>query len=281
MSGPVVLGVFQSKDFVGLSNLRRVCEAARDVAQVEFEPYVASSHVDLAEDLIAGDIGIAWMPPIFAGDLIEQHLATPLALPVRAGKTAYHAALIGRKGGPRSIAEMQGLRVGWVAQDSASGYLLPRTHIAAQGHDVATFFAREQFYQGHRAVVDAVSRGEIDVGATRCHLKPDGSLLRGSWTDGDGHSARPVVLVQAIGPIPNDTLVAGPSLPATTRATLTRWLLSLPAQTKPLFDALFDTSEFRPADASHYDALRHVVRAARARGYDALPRASRSAFRVR
>jgi ABC-type phosphate/phosphonate transport system substrate-binding protein len=89
------------------------------------------------------------------------------------------------------------------------------------------------------------------------------------------------VLVQAIGPIPNDTLVAGPSLPATTRAALTRWLLALPAETKPLFEALFDTSEFRPAETSHYDALRHVVRAARARGYDALPRASRSAFRVR
>jgi hypothetical protein len=66
-------------------------------------------------------------------------------------------------------------------------------------------------------------------------------------------------------------------LPATTRAALTRWLLALPAETQPLFDA----SELRPAETSHHDALRHVVRAARARGYDAIPRASRSAFRVR
>lgn len=277
----VAIGVVQNKDFVGLSNLRKVCDAAREIAQIDFEPYVATSHEDLAEDLIAGDVGIAWMPPIFAANLIEQHLATPLALPVRAGRTVYHAAMIGRKGGPKSIAEMKGLRVGWVAADSASGYLLPRTHIAAQGHEVATFFAREQFYQGHRAVIDAVTRGEVDVGATRCHLNADGTLMRGSWTGADGQSARPVVLVQAVGPIPNDTLIAGAALPATTRAMLTRWLLALPPAAKAMFEALFDTSEFRPAEPGHYDALHHVVRAARARGYDALPRPSRSAFRVR
>ena len=73
------------------------------------------------------------------------HTATPLAIPTRRGATVYHAALIVRRDGPKTIEECRGRRATWVQRDSAADYLVPRLHMAAQGLDVLRFFSRELF----------------------------------------------------------------------------------------------------------------------------------------
>jgi ABC-type phosphate/phosphonate transport system substrate-binding protein len=83
-----------------------------------------------------------------------------------------------------------------------------------------------------------------------------------------------------MGPIPNDALVGSSELPATARTGLTRWLFALDAQGKAAFQRFLGASELRIPSPAHYEAMRHVLRAARARGQDALPPESRMRMRI-
>jgi ABC-type phosphate/phosphonate transport system substrate-binding protein len=274
-------GIVRGADFVGLSTLRKLCEAAGAALGMPVEGTLVPDHRSLADDLAGGHVAFGWVSPLFALTLLERQLATPLAIPVRKGQIAYHSALITKKGGPKTLAELAGTRVAWVDQDSVAGYVVPRTHLAAAGHDVRKLFGRETFHHGHRTVVDAVARGEADVGATYCQLGEDGQVIGGAWYDAAGERARPIDVLTTMGPIPNDALLAAAKVPASVRVTLTRFLLTPPKEVIPLLEGVFDSSQFRVADASHYEPLGHTLRTARARGYDALPSDSRTAIRIR
>jgi phosphate/phosphite/phosphonate ABC transporter binding protein len=274
-------GIVRGADFVGLSTLRKLCEAAGSALGMPVEATLVPDHRSLAEDLAGGHVAFGWLSPLFALTLLDRELANPLAIPVRKGQIAYHSALITKKGGPKTLAELGGTRAAWVDQDSVAGYVVPRTHLAAAGHDVRRFFGRETFHHGHRAVVDAVARGEADVGATYCQLGDDGQVVGGAWYDANGERTRPIKVLTTMGPIPNDALLAAAKVPASVRVTLTRFLLTPPKEVQTLLEGVFDSSQFRVADATHYEPLGHILRTARARGYDALPSDSRTAIRIR
>lgn len=259
-----------------------LCERASDEAGVRFTPVIATTYRELVDALEAGELGLAWMPPVPTLELVENmRVATPLAIPARRGRTAYHAALIVRRGGPRSIDELRGRRAAWVQRDSAAGYLVPRMQLAAQGHDVLRFFSRELFVHSHPAVIDAVAAGDADVGATYCHVDAaTKQLSRAPWTDDDGRPLRPVEAIATFGPIPNDALVSSNELPVAARAALTRWLLDLDPRARDLFERILGAHDFRVPSPDHFDALRHSLRAARARGHDAMPPESRRSIRA-
>lgn len=263
------------------SPLEELCALASQAAGVTFEPYVVGSYAELTAALDDGEVGLAWLPPVPTIELENRHRASVLAIPARRGQTTYHSAFIVRRGGPKTLAELKGRRAAWVQRDSAAGYLVPRMHLAAQGFDVLRFFARELFVHGHAAVIDAVVSGEADVGATFCNCDPvTGAVVRSAWQDESGQSIRPIEPLVTMGPIPNDALVASAELPAPARSALTRWLLSLEGRGREIFDALLGASDFRVPAPNHYEMLRHALRAAHARGHDALPPSSRMRMRV-
>ncbi len=260
--------------------LAKLCDAASEATGLRFSAFMAATYHELADGIAEGEIGLAWLPPVPCIELEDRDLAAPLAIPARRGAIAYHAALIVRRGGPRTIADLKDCRAAWVDRDSSSGYLVPRLALAAQGVDVLRYFARELFVHAHARVVNAVVHGEADVGATFCNLDASGRVVRGAWLDDDGHSLRPIETLATMGPIPNDALVGSHELPVTARAALTRWLLALDAESRGGFERLMGTGDLRVPSRSHYDDLRHVLRAARARGQDALPPSSRMRMRV-
>jgi phosphate/phosphite/phosphonate ABC transporter binding protein len=261
--------------------LEELCEQASQASGVRFTPWIASSYKELADAMDDNEVGLAWMPPLPTLDLVNRGTAEPLAIPARQGTTSYHAALLVRRGqGPKTLAALQGRRVAWVDRESAAGYLVPRIFLAAQGIDVLRFFSREVFVHAHSAVIDAVATGDVDVGATYCHLDASGQVHRGGWLDEAGHAVRPLEVLATMGPIPNDALVAARELPVAARSGLLRWLVSLDGPSRERFDRVLSASEFRVPAPDHFDALRHVVRAARARGHDALPSDSRMRMRV-
>ena len=83
-----------------------------------------------------------------------------------------------------------------------------------------------------------------------------------------------------MGPIPNDALVAASEVPAAARSALTRWLLTLDGRAKDIFDGSARLGRFPRPGHDHYEVLRHALRAAHARGHDALPPSSRMRMRV-
>lgn len=260
--------------------LEELCQLASQAAGVQFTPWIATSYKELADAMDDNEVGLAWMPPLPTLDLMSRGIADPLAVPARGGGTSYHAALVVRRNGPKTLAELAGRRVAWVDRESAAGYLVPRMFLATQGFDVLRFFSRELFVHAHGAVLDAVASGDADVGATYCHVDASGRAVRGAWTDDAGNAVRPLEVLATMGPIPNDALVAARELPAAARSGLLRWLVSLDEETRQRFDRVLSASEFRVPAPDHFEALRHVVRAARARGHDAMPSDSRMRMRV-
>jgi phosphonate transport system substrate-binding protein len=275
-------GIVRSNDWgQGQSPFEELCALASAAAGLRFEPVIAASYAELTAAILDGEVGLAWLPPVPTIELETRAAASVLAIPARRGATTYHAAFIVRRGGPKTLAELRGRRAAWVQRDSAAGYLVPRMHLAAQGFDVLRFFARELFVHSHTGVIDAVVSGEADVGATFCTVDASsGLVVRSAWQDEEGQSIRAVEALTTMGPIPNDALVAAAELPAASRAALTRWLLTLDGRAKEIFEGMLGSGDFRvPAD-NHYEILRHALRAAHARGHDALPPDSRMRMRV-
>jgi phosphonate transport system substrate-binding protein len=279
-------GIARANDWSdGKAPFEELCALASTAAGVRFEPVMTSSYDELALAIRDGEVGLAWLPPVPTIELEGRGAASVLAIPTRRGATMYHAAFIVRRGGPKTLAELRGRRAAWVQRDSAAGYLVPRMHLAAQGFDVLRFFSRELFVHSHGGVVDAVLAGDADVGATFCNIDaPSGKVVGSAWHDESGVSIRPIDVITTMGPIPNDALVASTELPAGARSSLTRWLLTLDAQAsgraKHIFERLLGAGDFRVPAPNHYEMLRHALRAAHARGHDALPPESRMRMRV-
>lgn len=288
MSATFGFGIVQANDWQaqrssrgGRTPLEELCALASETSGIPFGPFVANSYAELTAAIEDGEVGLAWLPPVPTIELESRRVASVLAIPARRGQTTYHAAFIVRRGGPKTLAELRGRRAAWVQRDSAAGYLVPRMHLAAQGFDVLRFFARELFVHSHSAVIDAVVNGEVDVGATFCNCDgATGKVLQSAWQDEAGQSIRPIEPLVTMGPIPNDALVAATELPAHARASLTRWLLAPDARARTLFEGLLGSGDFRLAAENHYEVLRHALRAAHARGHDALPPESRMRMRI-
>lgn len=250
------------------TRLRELCTIVSEATDASFEPYHATSYGDLAAAIRYGDVGIAWMPPIPAIELEEDGAATPLALPARQDSTSYYSALITRESRGKALADLHGMRVAWVDRESAAGYLVPRLHLSSLGFDVKHFFAQELFEHSHLGVVDAVVSGAADVGATFCTLDPQTNrVLTAGWTAADGSTIRNVFVAATIGPIPNDVIVASTRVPASIRSALTRWLLAPDERSCDLLAELFQVRTFKVASPEHFETLRHVIRASRARGF--------------
>ncbi len=249
-----------------------ICELVTKASGERFVPFFATSYRELASALAEGKAGLAWMPPIPAVELEDDGHGTVLALPARKGMATYHAALITRKGGPSTIEQCAGKSVAWVDSESASGYVIPRMHLASLGIDVPRFFGKEIFLRTHDAVVDAVVAGRATVGATFCNFAPGSKrIVNAGWTDPDGTKPRAVELLASAGPIPNDAIVGSSKLPLPLRASITRFFLDIGPRGKQLFEQLLRANEFRVFPAGHFDPLKHMVRVARVRGFSIPP----------
>jgi phosphate/phosphite/phosphonate ABC transporter binding protein len=265
-------GLARSHEVSSLQSLfAELCELISKATGTTFTPNHALTYRELADALRRGEVGIAWMPPIPAIELQDQGACTALVLPSRGGQTSYHAAIIVRRGGPKTLAELKGRRIAWVHRDSASGYLVPRLHLSSLGYEVLHFFSREIFVGSHIAAIDALVGGQVDATVTFCSLDGAGRVVTAGWTAADGSNVRPVEVIATIGPIPNDAVVASTLLPASVRSAVTRWLLALEERPRQILAELLHAGDFRVASPTHYESLRHTVRAARARGVDSLP----------
>ena len=252
--------------------LAEICELASIATGEKFVPQFAASYRDLATTIGSGKTGLAWMPPIPAVELEDGGGGFVLALPARKGSATYHSALITRKGVAKTIEECKGKSIAWVDQESASGYVIPRLHLASLGIDAPKFFSKEIFAKTHMGVVDAVVAGRADVGATYCNFDPTTKQVSNAgWTDADGHNARSVEMLTSTGAIPNDAIVGTSKLPVPVRTGVTRFLLELSPRGKQLFEQLLRATEFRVSRPGHFEPLKHMVRMARVRGYSMPP----------
>src|SRR5438477_7841987 len=124
---------------------------------------MADDYDQLLKQVIAGEVDVAWLPPLLHARAAEQG-ARLVALPQRGGWLTFRSALLVRKDDPvKSIAALRGVRAAWRDRSSASGYLFPRLELAARGAPPEKAFASEKFYGSVLDAAMAVVNGEADL----------------------------------------------------------------------------------------------------------------------
>jgi phosphonate transport system substrate-binding protein len=162
---------------------------------------LSCNYYDLLSKLKDGSIQMAWLPPFLAHKATTAHVCVPVALPVRYGLSSYSAALFCKPDSPfDGIHQLKGLHACWVAEQSASGYLLIRSRLRALGVDLDRAFAKNTFGHRHDAVAERVLHGDADVGASFVHFGNEAQtdVKHAGWGDAD------VRILCSVGPIPSD-----------------------------------------------------------------------------
>ncbi len=236
--------------------LDALCTALGDALGIRVEPQVARDYPALLDDMHSMRIDVAWLPPVLALRSASAGRALPVALPVRRGLSSFHTALFARAGTTlRRPADLVGVRAAWVDRNSASGYLVIRAALRAQGVDPAKAFGAEHFLGSHQAAVEAVLSGQCDVAATYLHHAPGGpGTWRAGWGDENVH------ILSRVGPIPADVIAAGIHTPvarirAVQRALVGGTELALSAAAGRLLEA----DSFVAAESAHLEPLEKLL----------------------
>jgi phosphonate transport system substrate-binding protein len=230
---------------------------------------VVPSYRALKQTLAAAQAQLAWVPPLVLADTSDGHCMEPLVVSVRAGSSEYCSVLFARADSKlRSVHDLCGGVVAWVDPGSASGYLLPRLHLMAEGFRLEKLFRREKFAGSHGAVVRAVFDGEADVGATFGGppnvADPD---ERSGWADVEPR-CQVRVLFRSL-PVPADAVVCAADLSPSVRVRATAALIHLGtcAIGRRVIRRLFGADGFVTFDPRALARLRALIDGVRSRGW--------------
>lgn len=250
------LGGGEAAEAAMRARLVSFCSALGACIGMVVEPRDYDDYPSLLDAMSAGTVDLAWLPPIVAMRAAAGGRALPIALPVRRGVSSFHSALFSAVGSAiQRPPDLNGVRVAWVDRQSASGYLLIRAALRAQGVDLSQAFSEEHFFGSHEAVVRAVMSGTADVGATFLHHDASGTgVWRAGW--GDAH----VHIVARVGPIPSDVVAAGIHVPVSALRNVQRALTSgADRELAAAATVLMEADKFVVAESEHLKPLEDLL----------------------
>lgn len=229
---------------------------------------IAKGYDHNLELLQTRQVELAILSPLpVARALNEVQGAQLLACEIRQGKRSYRGYILARLGTKvRTLADLKGKRMAFVARSSTSGYLFP-VHLLVQdglisGHgELESFFSEVRFLKRHDEVLRALIRGDVDVGAVS-----DDALEQGMRLGLDPAGVRIVARTAAI---PHEAVVAAPGLDANLVVRIREALLAIDTRTatgrallKPMNSTL-KLNGFAACDAAAFSPLLGVLEADR------------------
>jgi phosphonate transport system substrate-binding protein len=150
------------------------------------------------------------------------------------GSTSYIAVMFARAdSGITSLEQMRGRAMGWSDPNSASGYLIPRAALRAQGINPDTYFGRSGFAGGHEQAIVAVLGRQYDAGVTWASGIGEESqgftrgMLRATAEKGL-LNMRDIRIIWRSQPIQNGPMVLRKDTPDAFKADMTAFHLALP-----------------------------------------------------
>jgi phosphonate transport system substrate-binding protein len=250
----VALSADDAEDDSRRAQLDAFCEALSAALGLVVTGRRYRHYQELLDEMHAGALDLAWLPPVVALKATARGRTIPIALPVRAGTSSFHGALFCRPDYPADSAKaLSGARVAWVDRQSAGGYLVIRAALKAEGVDLTRAFAHEAFLGSHDAVVHAVLAGAVDVGATFAYLDAKRAVTRAAWGNA------PVKVLALAGPIPADVVAATIRMPVAMIRKVQNALCGGGDALKKAGLALFAAESFVPAKPEHLDALEKLL----------------------
>lgn len=226
------------------------------------------SYAELQSRLEHDRVQYAWMPPALIVLGREKLRLDPLLSAVREERTAFRAVLFVDAASPfTKIEDLTGKTIAWVDPASASGYLVPRLHLAAKGLDPHRLFGDELFARSHAEVVRAVFSGKAQVGATYAHRPVAGQpLKRAGFLDVEPD--RPARVLEWTNSIPSDVIAGHGLIPSAQHRAFSNAILELgyTDDGRRLLYGAFHTERFTITPRHALRPLWQMVRLARAHG---------------
>ncbi len=219
---------------------------------------LAESYDEMIELVKKGEIDLAQLSPFVYVTAKEQVPGIELiATNIAEGSSTYSGYIVALTDlGIRSIAELKGLRFGFVDEHSASGFLYPSAFLIADGLVPERDFREIVFAGRHDALMNHLIAGHIDAGATF-----SGALLH---AEDQGLDIEQIEIIAKTGRIPYDAWVTRADLHPSVVAKLQASLLALSTQDRAgrrILRPLRSINAFAPITDEHYDSVRAVKKA--------------------
>jgi len=171
-----------------------------------------------------------------------------------AGLADYEGVLLARSdGGPKTLADLAGLKVGFVGPYSVSGFTLPVVYLEKAGVK-----AEREFSAGHDQNVKKLLDGQVAAAATYARQAGKHKGLR---------------VLAVTGRVPNEPVVFRRALAEEKREALKAAFVGLAAtrEGRKALGAVADITGFRPVSAEVYRPLHELLRAEGKSVYDLMP----------
>lgn len=140
----------------------RAAPLARLLAPLGVAIDVAPSYAALGDGLVDGRWPIAWAPPIVCAR-VEMAGGAVVLRAMRGGSMTYRAGIVCRADAEIDWTKTRDLVAAWVDEDSAAGYLLARSWLAARRVDALHGFKRALFTGSYVTSLQAVADRRADV----------------------------------------------------------------------------------------------------------------------
>jgi phosphonate transport system substrate-binding protein len=166
--------------------------------------------------------------------------------------------------GVKTLADLKGKTFCFVDPTSASGYIIPRIQLKANGIDPDKDFKATNNAGSHPNVAIAVYKGDCDAGVTFIDVLTDKTAnLQGTYPD----ITQKVSVFADTNRIPNDGVQYAKDLDPKVRAFITTALLSMSKDPggKAILTSLYSLNAFQQIDSHFYDDFAALVKQA---GYD-------------
>jgi len=134
---------------------------------------IAADYADLTQRAQTGAVHLVWAPAMACAHL--EH-ARAIYRVVRHGRDHYRSALIARRDGHVSLADLAGARAAWVDPLSLGGYLLAVEHLQGRGLDPKAELGEQVFHGSHPAALAALLAGDADLSAISVAAEGDDQI---------------------------------------------------------------------------------------------------------
>ena len=173
---------------------------------------VYKEYGQLAADFTTERVDLAWLPPALTVPAIVAG-ATLIAKVVRGNSASYLSVVFARADSPiTDLHKVKKASIAWVDRSSAAGFVFPGAAMVKDKVPVRQALGKQSFLGNHRAVCEAVLKGDAQLGATFANpagpgkpLEPTGCVL----AFGPEVSAKLKILLSS-GAIPSDALATRP-----------------------------------------------------------------------
>jgi len=222
--------------------------------KVSIELIVAESYTDLVEQVVAGEVDIALLPPAsFVLARRRQPKLRHAASIITHGRTWYSGFILVRANSPMErIEDLKGHSFAFVDASSTSGYFFPHAAFQDAGMDPAVDLKSVAFAGSHVAAIHKLARGEVDAVATASGMI---ETARGIAQEDGKMGLPPFRILHKTGRIPYDALCLRAALPTPLVEKLEMAFMAIHnynSDARPALKAAGMAAGFAPPDPTLY-----------------------------